>query len=162
MKTRSIIGFALSQAVIMGAALLCVAAPAQAYEEETVPGAACFQTFDTSTANLAHLPQGAAYNNTANAMSVTCPVQRDLVSSTGQLWVAVELNNTNSSKTTCTLYTTGSDLSVIDSETQSATFSGASALYFTNVTSNQVGGIISVSCTLPARGFIVDTYVYEY
>lgn len=158
MKTRTI----ASSIFFLCAATLVLPSSARADADLSVPGAACQQMFDFSTAAFVHLSSGVGYNNTASSMAVTCPVQRNVPGTSSGIWAAIWVNNPAGKTTSCTVSSIETDGTGVDSETQSVTGTGFQALYFSNVNSTGGWGSLTVSCTLPARGFINDYYVYEY
>jgi hypothetical protein len=151
----------LSSQVLFACVSLLVAGSAEATPMETIPGAACQQMFDSSTAQFVHLSNGPGYNNTSNSMAVACPIQRQNPSSTGGIWAPIYVNNPAGQTTTCSITSTALDDTYIASDTESTTTAGWATIYITNVYAASAYGMFMLQCTLPPRGFIYEYFIDE-
>jgi hypothetical protein len=160
--TRKRVGMWLSQTTILAAGVFLAASPAQAWDDHSMPGAACLPFSEAYTTNLFHHWTGKLHNgNASGSLSVTCPVYRDTPSTTTGVWAAVYIYNPAGKTSSCTFNSGDVDGASLDSETKSTTTTGFQALYFTNVTVSATWTHYFITCSVPGGGAVNAYYVYE-
>jgi hypothetical protein len=152
-----------SQAAALAGGVMLASSPARASEESSTPGNACQPLVISYAPNVAYGLNGTFVNSsTTDGVIASCPIQRDLPDSSGQIWAGVFVHNPAGHTTTCTLVAADIGGGTMDSEAKTVSGTGWQEIYFSGVTSNTEWGTYSMWCILPPGGILNGYGIHEY